>query len=115
MIYFPWPWHVIDEERGWVVCELMNRMKDPGDGSLHEEPDMTILHCAGDGLWSSEEDACDWQNMARMIAGWQAVKERCEKARAEGCNPRQERHLAAIEGVEMKPWAAARDASATRR
>src|SRR5919197_5954205 len=33
---FPAPWHVIDEERGWVICEIINRMQDPGDGSVHE-------------------------------------------------------------------------------
>ena len=102
MIYFPWTWHVVDEERGWVICELMNRMKDPGDGSLHEEPNITILHYAGDGLWSYEEDAYDWQNMARMIGGWQAVKERCEKLASNGRDPRDERHMAAIEGIEVK-------------
>ena len=108
MIYFPWTWHVVDEERGWIICELMNRMKDPGDGSLHEEPNITILHYAGDGLWSYEEDAYDWQNMARMISGWQAVKERCEKLSATGRDPRDERHLAAIEGVEVKREAGSR-------
>ncbi len=30
---FPIEWYVIDDERGWVVCQVWNRMRDPGDGS----------------------------------------------------------------------------------
>lgn len=99
MIYFPWTWYVIDEERGWVICELMNRMKDPGDGSLHEEPNITIVHYAGNNQWRYEEDAYDWQNMAVMIENWQRTKDRCEAAIREGRDPRTERHLAAIQNV----------------
>lgn len=102
MIFFPWTWHVVDEERGWVVCELMNRMQDPGDGSLHEEPNITILHYAGNNKWNYEEDAYDFENVARMIARWQETKERCDKAIAAGRDPRQERHLARFGGVEIK-------------
>ena len=36
---FPVDWYVIDDERGWVVCQVSNRMADPGDGSVHEEVD----------------------------------------------------------------------------
>ena len=88
--------------QGQAPREMLTAIGLPNDGSLHEEPNITILHYAGDGLWSYEEDAYDWQNMARMIAGWQAVKERCEKLAATGRDPRDERHMAAIEGVEIK-------------
>jgi hypothetical protein len=56
MPYYPTTWHAIDEEKGWVFSEVLNRMKDPGDGSIHEAPCITILKYAGKGLWSYEED-----------------------------------------------------------
>src|SRR5579871_2653972 len=30
MTSFPIAWYVIDEEKGWVVCCVLNRMRDPG-------------------------------------------------------------------------------------
>ena len=103
MLYFPWTWWVIDEERGWVIAEIMNRMLDPGDGSLHQEPNITILHYAGDNLWRYEEDAYDWQNVVKMIERWQQAKEYCEKLVAQGRDPRAERHLGRIENVPSRP------------
>ncbi len=54
--YYPVEWYMIDEDRGWVSCQFWNRMADPGDGSLHQASNITILKYAGDGLWSYEED-----------------------------------------------------------
>jgi hypothetical protein len=70
MPLFPINWHVIDEERGWVVCEVANRMEDPGDGSIHEAANITILSYAGDGLWSREEDVYNPAHFMEMIHGW---------------------------------------------
>jgi uncharacterized protein (TIGR02246 family) len=67
---FPIGWHVVDEERGWIVCQVFNRMKDPGDGSVHEADNVTILHYAGDGRWSYEEDVYNPADFARMVGGW---------------------------------------------
>ena len=53
---FPVDWYVIDEERGWIVCQISNRMADPGDGSIHEAYNFTLLKYAGEGLWRYEED-----------------------------------------------------------
>ena len=47
---YPSSWHVIDEERGRIVCEILNRMQDPGDGSIHQAANITILTYAGDNL-----------------------------------------------------------------
>ena len=47
MIYYPIDWYVIDEEKGWIVCRVLNRMADPGDGSVHEEGNFTLLKYAG--------------------------------------------------------------------
>jgi uncharacterized protein (TIGR02246 family) len=67
---FPIDWYVIDEERGWIVCRVLNRMKDPGDGTVHEEGNITILHYAGDGKWSYEEDVYNPAHFATMVKGW---------------------------------------------
>jgi hypothetical protein len=53
---FPIGWAVFDEERSWIVCEIRNLMRDPGDGSEFEASNLTILHYAGDDLFSYEED-----------------------------------------------------------
>ena len=69
---FPVDWHVVDTERGWIVCRVLNRMRDPGDGTVHEEANITILHYAGDGKWSYEEDVYNPAHFADMVKGWLA-------------------------------------------
>lgn len=70
---FPVAWYVIDEERGWVVCEIRNIMFDPGDGSVHEASNITILHYAGDNQWSYEEDVYNPAKFFDMVSGWAQV------------------------------------------
>ena len=80
MKYFPIEWYVIDEEKGWVVCQVWNRMEDPGDGSLHQAYNFTLLKYAGRGLWSYEEDVYNPDHFQKMIRGWfQAKKEALAK------------------------------------
>jgi ketosteroid isomerase-like protein len=64
-------WYVIDEERGWIICQVENVMDDPGDGSLHQGANITILHYAGDGMWSYEEDVYNPVHFGTMVAAWQ--------------------------------------------
>ena len=71
---FPVRWYVIDEDRGCVVCSVINRMADPGDGSVHEADSWTRLEYAGDGRFSLEEDMYNPNEFARMIAAWSAAK-----------------------------------------
>src|SRR5438874_10937152 len=52
----PAPWYVIDEERGWVITEILNRMKEPGDGSIQEASSGTMWNEAAGGNGGSEED-----------------------------------------------------------
>ncbi len=66
---FPIEWYVIDEERGWVVCQVWNRMRDPGDGSVHQEYNFTLLKYAGDGRWSYEEDIYNPMRFGAMVGG----------------------------------------------
>ncbi len=71
MKYFPIEWYIIDEERGWVVCQVWNRMADPGDGSLHQAFNFTLLKYAGDMKWSYEEDIYNPGHFEKMVKRWQ--------------------------------------------
>lgn len=73
MAEFPIAWAVYDEPRGWIVCEIRNVMRDPGNGSVHEASNLTILHYAGDKRFSYEEDVYNPMNFAAMTAGWARV------------------------------------------
>jgi hypothetical protein len=67
---FPVKWHVIDEERGWIVADIINRMADPGDGSIHEASNLTVLHYAGDNRFAHEEDVYNPINFLAMVQAW---------------------------------------------
>jgi SnoaL-like domain len=71
---FPIDWYVIDEERGWVLCQVANVMDDPGDGSDHREYNWTLLHYGGDGQFSYEEDMYNPNEFGEMIKGWLRAK-----------------------------------------
>ena len=79
MKFFPIEWYMIDEEKGWVVAQVWNRMVDPGDGSLHQAYNFTLLKYAGDGKWSYEEDIYNPKHFQDMIRGWLDAKKRCEE------------------------------------
>ena len=70
MQYFPVEWYVIDEERGWVVAQVWNRMVDPGDGSLHQAYNFSLLKYAGDGKWWYEEDIYNVEEFATMVKAY---------------------------------------------
>ncbi len=72
MKYFPIEWYVIDDERGWVVCAIWNRMADPGDGSMHQVQNWTLLKYAGDFTWKYEEDIYNLDEFNTMISGWRS-------------------------------------------
>lgn len=71
----PMAWSVIDEPTSRVICEVRNIMPDPGDGSVHEESNLTILTYGGDGLWSCEEDVYNPMKFAAMALRWAEVAE----------------------------------------
>jgi len=79
MKFFPVEWYIIDEERGWVSCQVWNRMVDPGDGSLHQAYNFTLLKYAGGGLWSYEEDVYNPTHFQTMIKGWKEAKKACDQ------------------------------------
>ena len=74
MKFFPIEWYMIDEERGWVMAQVWNRMVDPGDGSLHQAYNFTLLKYAGDGKWSFEEDIYNPKHFTDMVQKWMQVK-----------------------------------------
>jgi hypothetical protein len=67
MPFYPTSWYSIDEDRGWVFCEFLNRMRDPGDGSIHQAANLSVMKYAGDDLWSYEEDAYNPMNFLPMV------------------------------------------------
>ena len=66
MTGFPLAWQVVDAPTSRLICEVRNLMPDPGDGTHHEESNMTIMTYAGDGLFSREEDVYNPLRFARM-------------------------------------------------
>jgi len=79
MQYFPVEWYLIDEERGWIVAQIWNRMVDPGDGSCHQAYNFTLLKYAGDRRWCYEEDVYNPQHFGAMLKGWSEARERCAR------------------------------------
>lgn len=69
-MHFPAAWHLVDVERGRIVCELRNVLRDPGDGSVFEENNITVLDYAGNGRFRSERDVYDSPAMSRVIEAW---------------------------------------------
>lgn len=67
---FPWNWHVIDPDRGWVIGEVANVMGDPGDGRVYEAANWTRLVYAGDGLFRGEEDVYNPTEFGEMMRAW---------------------------------------------
>jgi uncharacterized protein (TIGR02246 family) len=75
MTAFPVDWFVVDEDRGWVVCQIWNEMPDPGDGRVHREYNFTLLKYAGDGKWCYEEDVYNPARFEAMIGAWSEVRD----------------------------------------
>jgi hypothetical protein len=74
MTEFPAEWWVIDEERGWVVCAVWNRMQDLGDGEKHQAINWSLLKYAGNDQWSYEEDIYNVDEFGVMIQGYMKAR-----------------------------------------
>ncbi len=74
MTQFPHDWCICDEERGWWVCQIQNRMSDPGDGGLYQAANLTVLHYAGEGRFSYEEDVYNPASFTAMLERWLAAR-----------------------------------------
>ena len=68
----PNDWVVYDEARGWVVFQCQNRLPHPTDpnGAPFQFPTWSLLHYAGDGRWSYEEDMYNAKAAADVVQGW---------------------------------------------
>lgn len=75
MVGFPLAWQVVDEPTSRLICEVRNLMSDPGDGSEHEESNLTIMTYAGDGLFNREEDIYNPLRFMRMSLRWSRIAE----------------------------------------
>jgi hypothetical protein len=75
MTEFPAEWWVIDEERGWVVCAVWNRMQDLGDGVKHQAINWSLLKYAGNDQWSYEEDIYNVDEFGVMIQGYMKARQ----------------------------------------
>ena len=75
MTGFPLAWSVVDVPTSRLICEVRNLMPDPGDGSHHEESNLTIMTYAGDGLFSREEDVYNPLRFMKMSLRWARVAE----------------------------------------
>lgn len=71
---FPVAWHIVCEQRGWIVAQFGTLMKNPGDGSRHETYCFTLLKYAGGGQWNYEEDIYNPAAMHAMLEGWDAIR-----------------------------------------
>jgi hypothetical protein len=73
MVAFPPAWFVLDPPTNRVICEIRNIMRDPGDGSVHEASNITILTFDDDGGLVREEDIYNPQKFADMVRVWSQV------------------------------------------
>lgn len=73
MTGFPLAWSVVDVPTSRLICEVRNLMPDPGDGSHHEESNLTIMTYAGGGLFSREEDVYNPMRFAAMSVKWARI------------------------------------------
>ena len=70
MIGFPPAWSVLDAPTNRVICDIRNIMRDPGDGSVHEASNITILTFDDEGNLIREEDIYNPQKFADMTRDW---------------------------------------------
>jgi uncharacterized protein (TIGR02246 family) len=73
MTGFPLTWQVVDPESSRLICEVRNPMPDPGDGTMLEESNLTIMTYAGGGLFSCEEDVYNPLRFHAMSMAWARI------------------------------------------
>jgi hypothetical protein len=71
----PHDWCVCDEERGWWICQIENRRRSRRRRGV-PGVQLTVLKYAGDGLFSSEEDARKPRKLA--VVKWIAAKRKAD-------------------------------------
>ena len=84
MTGFPPAWHVLDVPTNRVICEVRNVMPDPGDGSVHEQSNLTILTFDDAGDVVRQEDVYNPQRFADMTRRWCQVADQHGRLDDEG-------------------------------
>lgn len=69
-MYFETDWVAYDEEGGRIVASLANVMRDPGDGSVMKQSNISVLTVAEDGRLSGEQDIYDVTTFITLIKEW---------------------------------------------
>lgn len=95
MTGFPATWVSVDVEKGWIIAEVDNPMRDPGDGSHHAMGNISIFRYAGDGKFREQEDIYNPMEFFAMAA------EYARTCAAHGTLTPQARTWAAKFGVEL--------------
>lgn len=70
MTGFPPAWYVLDPPTNRVICDIRNIMRDPGDGSVIEQSNITILTFDDEGNLIREEDIYNPAKFAEMTRDW---------------------------------------------
>ena len=66
---FPVEWHIVDGNRVVMLCQ--NRLPDPvGDDRTFQFPTLVVLHYAGGGQWSYEEDIYNPSEAPAVVGAW---------------------------------------------
>ena len=73
MVGFPPEWFVFDPPTNRVIANIRNIMRDPGDDSVHEASNITILTYDDEGNLLREEDIYNPQKFADMVRDWSRV------------------------------------------
>ena len=69
---FPVQWRMIDGNRVVMLCQ--NRLPDPtGGDTVYQFPTLVVLHYAGGGKWSYEEDIYNPDEAPPVIEAWVAA------------------------------------------
>ena len=105
MTGYPTSWMVIDEERGWVIVEFLNRMEDIGDGEIYQETCISVLHYAGNGQFKYQEDAYNPARMGAMVNRWLEARERIKAKEVEGKDRVLDRHAESFSQMLVMPEA----------
>jgi hypothetical protein len=96
MTGFPPVWHVVDTDRGWIVGEFSNRMRDLGDGKFYAAPNISVLRYAGNNQFCHQEDFYNPAEMGEMINSWEKARAELEKAGADNEEAELARHAASF-------------------
>ncbi len=66
---------MVDERRGKVVAQFGNRLRDPGNGHIHEPWNLTVLTHGDNGRWAGERHIYDVTHFGAEVMAWVAARD----------------------------------------